>query len=172
MIHEEIMTLVNEQDQEIGFAPKMETHRKNLLHRAFSVMIYNQNHELLIQQRASTKYHSQNLWANSCCGHPRPQESVQHAAERRLKEELGFTVPLTYVCELKYQVDLEQGLHEHEYVHIFKGSYDDEISPNQDEVQAVRYIGLKELQDDVKNSPSKYAGWFSIYVKDYFDRVF
>jgi len=90
----EQVILVNEADQEIGFMEKMEAHEKAVLHRAFSVFILNDAGEMLLQQRASNKYHSANLWTNTCCSHPKPGELTKSAAHRRLQEEMGFDTPL------------------------------------------------------------------------------
>ena len=118
-MQEEILILVDKNDQPQGTMPKMQAHREGQLHRAFSVMIYNNKGELLIQKRAATKYHSAGLWANSCCGHPRIGEDNLVAAKRRLKEELGFSCELKKIGEVCYELSLENGLHEHEYTHVF-----------------------------------------------------
>src|SRR6516164_10337979 len=111
--------LVNEQDEPIGTMGKMEAHKKALLHRAFSVFIFNSKGEMLLQQRARDKYHSGGLWTNACCSHPKPGEEVQLAASRRLNEELGFNTPLTKIFDFIYQSSFENGLTEFEFDHVF-----------------------------------------------------
>lgn len=167
------LILVNEADQEIGVAEKMEAHRKNLLHRAFSVMIYNAKGELLIQRRAPEKYHSAGLWANTCCGHPYPKEPVWQAAKRRLVEELGFTCPIVPVTSVKYFLRLQDGFFEHEYVHIFEGHVNSvEIRPNPEEISEYTWRTLRDLRFDVRKNPHLYARWFRLYLLKYYDSVF
>src|SRR4249919_2599143 len=110
--------LVNEQNEAIGTMEKMEAHRKALLHRAFSVFIFNSKGEMLLQQRALNKYHSGGLWTNACCSHPRPGELIEDAATRRLKEELGFETPLKKIFQFTYQASFDNGLTEHEFDHV------------------------------------------------------
>ncbi|HRH82726.1 MAG TPA: isopentenyl-diphosphate Delta-isomerase, partial [Bacteroidia bacterium] len=123
----EFVILVDEQDREIGEAEKMQTHKLGLLHRAFSVLIYNTKGEMLLQQRAETKYHSGGLWSNACCGHPRPGEKIEDAARRRLKEELGFNCSLKFSFKFIYKASFENSLKEHELDHVFTGIYDSEV---------------------------------------------
>ncbi|MCP4924060.1 MAG: isopentenyl-diphosphate Delta-isomerase, partial [bacterium] len=130
----ETLILVDREDIPQGFGEKMEVHKKGLRHRAFSVMIYNERGQLLIQRRADCKYHSARLWANSCCGHPQPGENTKQAAERRLMEELGFTCPVHPVTQVSYKLNLENGLHENETTHIFSGIYTGPFTPNVEEV--------------------------------------
>src|SRR5262245_255370 len=105
--------LVNEKDEATGIAEKMEAHQKGLLHRAFSIFVFNSKGEMLLQQRAAGKYHSGGLWTNACCSHPRPGEKTEEAAERRLKEELGFQTPLTEIFDFIYQAEFVNGLAEY-----------------------------------------------------------
>ena len=133
MTHEVI--LVDEQDQEIGVMEKMEAHRQGLLHRAFSVFIFNEKGEMLLQQRSLDKYHSGGLWTNACCSHPRPGEDIQRAAQRRLHEELGFVTSIEEIFDFIYKSPFDNGLTEHEFDHVFIGVYDDVIEPNQKEVK-------------------------------------
>jgi isopentenyl-diphosphate delta-isomerase len=127
--------LVNESDEAIGAMEKMEAHRLGVLHRAFSVFIFNSNGHMLLQQRADTKYHSAGLWTNACCSHPAPGEEVKSAAERRLQEELGFKADIKRAFDFVYKASFNNGLTEHEYDHVFVGYYDGEIRPDQDEVK-------------------------------------
>src|SRR5882724_7307700 len=105
----------------------MEAHEKALLHRAFSVFIFNSKGEMLLQQRAMNKYHSGGLWTNACCSHPYFEEDTLAAAEKRLQEEMGFTAPLAKAFEFIYKAPFENGLTEHEYDHVFTGIYDGKI---------------------------------------------
>src|SRR6186713_1579239 len=116
--------LVSEHDDMVGIMDKMEAHKQGLLHRAFSVFIFNSKGEMLLQQRAFNKYHSGGLWTNACCGHPSPGEQTVAAARRRLMEEMGFTTGLEELFDFTYQHAFENGLTEHEYDHVFAGTWD------------------------------------------------
>ena len=126
----EQVILVNENDQEVGTMEKMEVHRLGVLHRAFSVFIFNERGQMLLQQRAMQKYHSAGLWTNACCSHPRPGEEVGSAASRRLNEELGFATALNPIFNFVYKATFENGLTEHEFDHVFFGIHSAEIFPN------------------------------------------
>lgn len=165
--------LVDEQDDCIGYCDKLEAHRKGLLHRAVSVMLFDEDGNLLIQRRALGKYHAAGLWANTCCGHPLPGESPQEAAERRLFEELGLSSPLTFLCHIYYKKDLPNGMIEHEYVWVFKGLYTQEpIRPDPSEVMATRLISLPQLYQEVDQQDDQYAGWFVHYVQNHSPELF
>lgn len=168
------LILVNSDDHEIGTMEKLEAHQKGLLHRAFSVMIYDQAGRLLIQKRAAHKYHSANLWANSCCGHPYPNENSKVAAERRLNEELGFTVPVAPRTKIKYALTLKDGLYEREFVHVFEGIFEESIhlAPNPEEVSEIAWVDPKEILIDALQNPEFYARWFKLYLFKYFNSVF
>src|ERR1700744_2758864 len=125
MVREEVI-LVDEADVQLGTMEKIEAHRKALLHRAFSVFIFNSKGEMLLQQRAAEKYHSPGLWTNACCSHPRPGEETQAAAMRRLMEELGFTLELEKIFDFTYRSEFENGLTEFEFDHVFVGLIHDE----------------------------------------------
>lgn len=168
----EQLILVDANDNEIGTCEKLIAHEQALLHRAFSIFIYNDQEEQLIQRRAACKYHSANLWANTCCGHPRPGETVEAAAKRRLNEELGFTCDLKEITTVSYNLPLENGLTEHEYTHIFKGYYGGDIIPNPNEVSETKWVSLLDLRESVAKEEQTYARWFSLYVHEYFDKVF
>lgn len=163
----EKVILVNEQDEPIGEMEKMEAHEKGVLHRAFSVFIFNEKNELLLQKRASSKYHSGGLWSNSCCSHPRVGETVIEAGTRRLVEEMGFSVPLEAVFSFIYKAELDNSLTEHELDHVLIGRYNDGPIINLDEVEDWKYIDLDSLSDDMKHHPENYTEWFKII----FDRV-
>jgi isopentenyl-diphosphate delta-isomerase len=154
--------LVNEMDEQTGAMEKMEAHQKGVLHRAFSIFIFNNKGEMLIQQRASGKYHNPELWTNACCSHPRPGESTLSAAERRLNEELGFTTPLEKVFDFTYKAAFENGLTEHEFDHVFTGQYDGEIKANALEVKDFCYKTLEEIAASLETHPQKFTAWFKI----------
>ena len=161
----EHVILVDEKDQPQGQGEKLETHQKALLHRAFSIFLFNGQGETLIQERFHGKYHSGGLWANTCCGHPRPGEETIKAAERRLGEELGIQAPLTPGFQFLYKASLDQGLTEHEFVHAFHGFFEGAFTPNPEEVQKTRWISLEALQESMTQSPERYAAWFKLYVE-------
>lgn len=158
----EQVVLVNEQDMEIGLMEKMEAHEKALLHRAFSVFVFNDAGELLLQQRALGKYHSGGLWTNTCCSHPRPNESVADAAARRLMEEMGFVTPLEKVLDFIYQAEFSNGLTEHEFDHVFIGHYTGTIAPDPNEVHAYEYRTMESIQASLDAKEGLFTAWFEI----------
>ena len=168
----ETLILVDEKDNIIGTEEKLKTHIDGLLHRAFSVMIFNNKGQLLIQKRARNKYHSAGLWANSCCGHPRLGEDNMKAAKRRLQEELGVSCDLVKISELKYSLKLQNGLYEKEYTHIFAGKYDGILKLNPDEVSEVKWEAPNELQKKSTLIPEHYASWFNLYLSKYYKEIF
>lgn len=156
---EDDLILVDKNDTPIGTMPKLLAHQLGRLHRAFSIFIFNDHGELLIQQRALHKYHSAGQWANSCCSHPKPGEETQKAAQRRLLEELGFTTELEHVGALMYHAPVSGGLTENEYDHLFIGSYNQNITPNTEEVIATRWINLEQLTKEIKMRPDNFTPW-------------
>lgn len=168
----ETVILVDENDRPIGIQEKLAAHLIPKRHRAFSILIFNHKGETLIQRRATDKYHSPGLWANSCCGHPRPGEDVKDAASRRLREELGFSAPLTFLRTVCYTLKLEKNLWELEYTHIFKGIYEGAINFNSQEIDEILWISPSELRNHVFAHPQKYARWFRLYILKYFDFIF
>jgi len=154
--------LVDENDTPLGVMEKMEAHEKGLLHRAFSVFIFNSKAEMLLQQRAVDKYHSPDLWTNACCSHPQPGEDTADAAYRRLEEEMGFQTPISKAFSFIYKTSFDNGLTEHEYDHVFIGNYDGPILPNSLEVQDFRFISMNDLRSSLLNDPSQYTSWFKI----------
>lgn len=163
----EYVVLVDENGTEKGLMEKMEAHEKGVLHKAISVIIYNSEGKMLIQQRALVKYHWPGIWSNSCCSHPRDGESYQDAAERRLQEELGFSVPLTKAFDFIYKAtDEDTGLTEHELDYVFTGTYDEDFSFNPDEVNDIAWVEVEELLEDIKENPGKYSYWFKIILKE------
>jgi isopentenyl-diphosphate delta-isomerase len=161
---DELVVLVDESDREIGVAPKLEAHRQGALHRAFSLMIWNGDGELLLQQRHAGKYHSGGLWTNAVCGHPRPGEDVPVAALRRLEEEMGFSCPLQTLGTLRYRAALDRGLTEHELVHVFRGRHDGAVLPDPGEADGYRWVPLDILQAEMAADPARFSAWFREYV--------
>lgn len=162
---EEKVILVDECDKEIGLADKLDAHRRGELHRAFSIFVFNGKKELLLQQRAAVKYHAANLWANTCCGHPRSDERLGDAANRRLREELGFDCELKEAFSFIYKVKLDNEMWEHEFLHVFIGirnDENDEISPNPEEAQNVRWADIATIKREMRESPEIFAPWFPL----------
>jgi isopentenyl-diphosphate delta-isomerase len=153
---------VNEHDAPIGSIEKMEAHQKGLLHRAFSVFIFNSKGEMLLQKRASHKYHSGGLWSNACCSHPSPGEETGTAAERRLKEELGINTPVKKIFDFVYTAAFENNLTENEFDHVFIGKYDGGLNSNPNEVEDYCFKTMEQIKDELRNDPSNYTAWFCI----------
>ena len=158
--------LVDERDNETGAMEKIEAHRKGVLHRAFSVLIFNSNGDLLIQKRAGTKYHSAGLWTNTCCSHPRPGELIEVAVRRRLLEEMGIEVVLTFSYKFIYKINLDGGLTEHELDYVFTGTVDDAPQANPTEVDEWRFISLSDLQNEIDKNPLGFTYWFKIILNE------
>lgn len=166
-----MIVLVDENDLPVGVLPKMETHEKGLLYRAFSVFIFNRKGQLLIQQRAIDKYHCGGLWTNTCCSHPAPGEEPLEGARRRLEEEMGITADLQYVFRFLYMAPLDKGLTEHELDHVFVGYTNQLPTPDPDEVAAWKYISPGKLRKDIELHPDKYTSWFRIIMERYFPEI-
>lgn len=167
----ESVILVDENNNELGLMDKQEAHEKAALHRAFSVFVFNTKGELLLQQRAFSKYHSGGLWTNTCCSHPRSGESTVDAAHRRLQEEMGFDCPLEEKFHFIYKAPFENGLTEHELDFIYTGIFDGKPNINSEEVNASRWISMDDLIKDVKNTPQKYTAWFDIILREYLQHL-
>ncbi|TDO26671.1 isopentenyl-diphosphate Delta-isomerase [Sediminibacterium goheungense] len=165
----EQVILVNEQDELLGVMEKMEAHEKALLHRAFSVFVFNEKNELLLQQRAFTKYHSGGLWTNTCCSHPRPGESTEIAATRRLQEEMGFTTELYKAFSFTYKAAFDNGLTEHEFDHVFIGHYNGHVEVNPEEVAGYAYKSLEETASLLEADPANFTAWFHIAFPKIYD---
>lgn len=158
---QDLVVLVDTKDREVGFMDKMEAHQKGLLHRAFSVLIFNSENQFLIQRRADTKYHSAGLWSNTCCSHPAPEETILNACHRRLKEEMGLTCEaLTDLYHFIYKVEFENHLSEHELDHVIIGYSDSKPLLNPNEASDWKYISYDELKKDIANNPDAYTFWF------------
>ena len=155
--------LVDENDRQIGVDDKLRAHQHGAkLHRAISVFVFNSKGETLIQRRAMGKYHSKGRWANTCCSHPMPGEGVAEAAHRRLKQEMGFDCTLREVFSFTYKADVGSDLTEHEYDHVFFGSYDSDAKPNVDEVMDHRWVAIDALEAEVRKNPEDFAPWLRI----------
>jgi isopentenyl-diphosphate delta-isomerase len=167
----ETVILVNTADQPVGRMEKFEAHQRGLLHRAFSVFLFNERGETLLQQRAAGKYHSPLLWTNSCCSHQREGESNLEAATRRLHEELG--IDPSQISELKdsfhfiYRAEFDNGLTEHELDHVILGQFDGTVTLNTEEVEAVRWISMPDLTREMEANPEQFTAWFQIIFREY-----
>ena len=165
MIIEKVI-LVDENDDPVGECEKLEAHRNGLLHRAFSVFIFNHKGDMLLQKRAAGKYHSPSLWSNACCGHPRPGEETISAGQRRLKEELGIHCELQEKYNFIYRVKFENGLAEHEFDHILVGYFDGKPQPDPAEASDWKTIAVNELMMDLQINPGNYTHWFKLCMND------
>ena len=163
----ENVILVDEKDNQVGLMPKLEAHQKGLLHRAFSVFIFNSDYELLLQKRASSKYHSGGLWTNTCCSHPRDGEDTIDAANRRLYEEMGIKTSLRKVFDFIYKAELDNNLTENEFDHVFYGVYNNDPVINTEEADDFKWIDMETLRNDIDNNPDQFTVWFKIAF-DYF----
>ena len=156
------MILVDSNDMQTGKMEKLEAHKRGLLHRAFSVFIFNSKGEFLLQQRAIEKYHNGGLWTNSCCSHPFPGEDVLKAAKRRLFEEMGFRTEISPLFSFMYKATFDNGLTEHEFDHVFTGVYDGAISIDKSEVSDYCFKTLNDIEGSLQTHPQKYTEWFKI----------
>ena len=154
--------LVNENDEPVGTMEKLDAHQKGILHRAFSIFIFNSQGEMLLQKRAAKKYHSAGLWSNACCSHPYPGEEVESAALRRLREEMGFTSPLEKAFDFIYKISFENGLTENEFDHVFVGTFDGEIKANPEEISDYTYRSMAQIRQDLLERRGSYTAWFCI----------
>lgn len=161
----EQVVLVDKNDNPIGLMEKLEAHEKGLLHRAFSVLLFNDQQELLLQRRALDKYHCGGLWTNTCCSHPRPEEDVEDAAKRRLKEEMGIACDLQKSFEFIYKAEFDNGLTEHEYDHVFVGKFSGDPVINTNEVADWKYLALDAIRKDMSHHPYHYTPWFRIILE-------
>jgi isopentenyl-diphosphate delta-isomerase len=157
--------LVDPSDRELGTAEKGEAHRAGALHRAFSIFVFNSAGALMLQRRARTKYHSGGLWTNTCCGHPRPFEPIQEAVHRRLREEMGFDCDLKEIFSFTYKVQFDNSLLEHEYDHVFVGTYEGDVAPNPEEVDGWRWMDLGSLRKDIQENSDCYTYWFRTCIE-------
>lgn len=154
--------LVNEKDEPTGTSGKLEAHQQALLHRAFSVFIFNKQGEMLLQKRATEKYHSGGLWTNACCSHPRPGESLPEAAEKRLQEEMGFSVSLKKAFDFIYRVSFDNGLTEYEFDHVYIGYHNGKVYPDPAEVSDHYFNDMEDIGKAIKLHPHHFTEWFKI----------
>jgi isopentenyl-diphosphate delta-isomerase len=170
-MNQELVILVDENDNKIGLMEKIEAHEKALLHRAFSVFIFNAAGELMLQQRALHKYHSPGLWTNTCCSHQRDGESNIEAGKRRLKEEMGFVVDLKETTSFIYKAPFDNGLTEHELDHILVGYYDQEPELNPEEAAGWKWMAMPDIKKDIADHPENYTAWFKIIFENYYSTI-
>ncbi len=168
---EEHVILVDKDNNKIGLMPKMEAHEKALLHRAFSVFVFNDAGELMLQQRAAEKYHSPLLWTNTCCSHQRDGETNLEAGKRRLQEEMGFECKLEEVFSFIYKAPFDNGLTEHELDHVMVGKYNGLPKINKEEVQDYKWMTLEEVKVDMELNPNIYTAWFQIIFEKYYNFI-
>lgn len=167
----ELIICVNEKDVEVGTIEKMDAHIKGILHRALSIFIFNDKKELLLQKRYSGKYHSPNLWTNTCCTHPNKNESSIDAANRRLKEEMGFSCPLQEVFSFIYYVEFDNNLIEHEFDHVFFGKYTGNININPLEVDEYKWVSLADIKEEIAVNPDNYTYWFKYIIENHLNEI-
>ena len=170
MIEEQVI-LVDKNDQKIGLMPKMEAHQKAVLHRAFSVFVMNDKGQLLLQQRAASKYHSPLLWANTCCSHQRDGESNLDAGKRRLQEEMGFVTELKEVFSFIYKAPFDNGLTEHELDHVMLGAYNAAPIINKKEVESFKWMKPEDVKQDMLEKPEIYTAWFKIIFEKFYEHI-
>ena len=162
----EMLILVDKEDNQIGTGEKMEVHRAGTLHRCFSIFIFNSQGNVLMQKRALTKYHSGGLWTNTCCSHPRVGENLDNSTHRRLVEEMGFDCDMKEVFTFIYRAELDQGLTEHEYDHVYVGTYDGVVAPNPEEADGYEWEKIETIKEDMEKNPARYTVWSIIAFKE------
>ncbi|MCF8341254.1 MAG: isopentenyl-diphosphate Delta-isomerase [Chitinophagaceae bacterium] len=162
----EEVILVSPQDEEMGYMEKMEAHQLGLLHRAFSVFLFNSKGEMLLQKRAISKYHSGGLWTNACCSHPRKGETIEQAASRRTREELGCEPELQKIHTFIYKAALDNNLTEHEFDHVLVGNYEGEMNLNVNEVSEIVYLPIQQIRQEMNEQPDKFTVWFKIIFEE------
>ncbi len=167
----EYVILVDEKDNQIGTMEKIEAHEKALLHRAFSIFIFNDQGQLMLQQRAFKKYHSPGLWTNTCCSHQREGEDTLEAAHRRLVEEMGFDTDLEEKFAFVYKAAFDNGLTEHEFDHVLVGNYNNAPVLNPEEAANWRWVSLEEVKKDIDAFPQNYTPWFRIIFQKYYEFI-
>lgn len=168
---EEQVVLVDTNDQPLGLMPKMEAHKRGVLHRAFSVFVLNDKGELMLQQRALHKYHSPGLWTNTCCSHQRDGETNIGAGKRRLLEEMGFVTELREVTSFIYKAPFDNGLTEHELDHIMIGHFNDTPEINPEEVASWKWMPVEAVRDDIQKHPGNYTAWFIIIFEQFYEKI-
>ncbi len=162
-MNEEVI-LVDDYDRQVGIGEKIQTHKEGKLHRAFSIFIFDSAGRLLLQKRAATKYHSANLWSNTCCGHPKPAELTLAAARRRLQQEMKLTCELQEQFAFKYRAQFSNQLIENEYDHVFVGEFNGDPLPDVSEVQAWQWISIGDLRKQLQGHPDDYTYWLNLVI--------
>lgn len=160
----EQVILVDELDRMVGVMEKMEAHQRGVLHRAFSVLLFNAKGEMLLQKRAGSKYHSGGLWTNACCSHPRPDESMDQAIRRKLQHEIGIAASPSFSHKFIYRT-VVGNLIEHELDHVYVGRCESDPVINKAEVEDWKYISTEDLLDDISQHPQHYSYWFRLIMK-------
>jgi isopentenyl-diphosphate delta-isomerase len=168
---QEHVILVDKNDQPLGLMEKIEAHEKALLHRAFSVFIFNEDGDLMLQQRAASKYHSPLLWTNTCCSHQREGENNVEAGRRRLQEEMGFVTDIKEVFSFIYKAPFDNGLTEHEFDHVMIGKFEGVPSLNKKEAEAYKWMPLADVKESIKENPSIYTEWFKIIFNKSYEKL-
>jgi isopentenyl-diphosphate Delta-isomerase len=167
----DLIALVNPNDEITRFAEKQMVHIEGLLHRAFSVFVFNSQGELMIHQRAHEKYHSPSLWTNTCCSHLPPGMEMEEAVHSRLIDEMGFDTQLKFVEKFHYKIEFDNGLTENEIDHIYVGLYDGKPFPNNDEVAGYKWISLPDLKEDIGKNPDQYTYWFKYIIDNHYNSL-
>jgi isopentenyl-diphosphate Delta-isomerase len=165
----EQLILVDEQDNETGTMDKLSVHEKGLLHRAFSVFVFNSKSELLLQQRADGKYHSGGLWSNTCCSHPIKGEEILKTIQRRIKDEMGIQCQAAFKFKFIYKMLFENGLTEHELDYVYFGRSDEIPRPNPEEVKGWKYLNLQKLINNISSEPQNYSVWLKVCLPEVMD---
>lgn len=167
VMEKEYVILVDENDRKTGTCEKLEAHQKGLMHRAFSIFLFNKEGEFLIQQRADEKYHTPGLWSNTCCSHPRPDEEMEEALQRKLFQEMGIYSQVEKVFDFAYRADFDNGLVENEVDHVYFGEYNDAPNPNPAEIQSWKYSSFEEIKNEIEQDEASFTPWFKLV----FERV-
>lgn len=163
--------LVDENDVMVGTEEKLKAHQEGKLHRAFSIFVINSKNEILLQKRASNKYHSPGLWTNTCCSHPVPGENLEDSVHRRLWEEMGFDCPLHWSFSFIYKAEFDNGLTEHEFDHVYLGTFDSQPKPDRLEVEDWKWMDLDSLVLDIKTNNHLYTFWFAYIYERFYNKI-
>lgn len=154
--------LVDKDDNTVGTMDKMQAHETGALHRAFSIFLFNEKGELLLQKRNELKYHSGGLWTNTCCSHPKPGEPLVKGAKERLMEEMGIETDLEFAFSFVYKAEFSNGLTENEFDHVYVGRFSEEPQINPEEASDWKYMGMENIKKEIEESPDLYTEWFKI----------
>lgn len=165
------VVLVDEADNALGEMDKLAAHEQGVLHRAFSVFVFNDKDEMLLQKRAASKYHGAGLWTNACCSHPQWNETVIEGAQQRLAFEMGLFIPLSEAFRFLYKARVENNLIEHELDHVFTGITNDMPSPNPEEVSDWRWVNRADLDNEIKSRPELFTQWFKLALKRFSEKI-